>query len=71
MPRLMPSQAEVEQQDLIVGYYGDARRQRIDRRAIWRQAGHHECARHSGVADQAALENCVGACCRTVERICA
>jgi len=55
-----------EQQDLIVGYYGDARRQRIDRR--------RDLAARLGITMnalgirawriRAALENCVGACCK-------
>jgi DNA-directed RNA polymerase specialized sigma24 family protein len=55
-----------EQQDLIVDYYGDARRQRIDRR--------RDLAARLGITMnalairawriRATLENCVGACCR-------
>lgn len=55
-----------EQQDLIVDYYGDARRQRIDRR--------RNLAARLGITMnalgirawriRAALESCVGACCK-------
>jgi len=55
-----------EQQNLIVDYYGDARRQRIDRR--------RDLAARLGITMnalairawriRATLENCVGACCR-------
>ena len=55
-----------EQQNLIVDYYGDARRQRIDRR--------RDLATRLGITMnalgirawriRATLENCVGACCR-------
>ena len=54
-----------EQQELIVGYYADARRQRIDRR--------RDLAARLGITInalgirawriRATLENCVGACC--------
>jgi DNA-directed RNA polymerase specialized sigma24 family protein len=56
-----------EQQDLIVDYYGDARRQRIARR--------RDLAVRFGITMnalgirawriRAALENCVGACCKS------
>jgi DNA-directed RNA polymerase specialized sigma24 family protein len=56
---------KAEQQELIVDYYGDARRQRIDRR--------RGLAARLGITMnalgirawriRAALENCVGACC--------
>jgi DNA-directed RNA polymerase specialized sigma24 family protein len=57
---------KTEQQELIVDYYGDARRQRIDRR--------RSLAARLGITMnalgirawriRAALENCVGACCK-------